>query len=405
MQTLELDGRAELRTGAASGLMALTGNPGRAPLCPPGLVRGLDRAAALVAQWSGECGSPVEPDWADLVTARAGVLGLQRRGRVSANGTCRLLRGPDGFMALNLPRPEDRAAVDAVVEGCAGDDPWEAVQGALAGSSVAEIVERARLLGVPAAPLGSGALPDSPWSAHPRWERSGRWSVEQLRVVDLSSMWAGPLAAMLLSSAGAEVVKVESTSRPDGARAAAGFYGSLHSSDQEELTLDFGTGDGRRRLGHLLGQADVVIESSRPRALEQLGAGPDDVERRAGRVWLSITGYGRQAPGRDWVAFGDDAAVAGGLVAWEDEEHPVFCGDALADPVTGLLAAAAVFEAVAGGGGVLLDVSMQACAASVVPAPAVPATAADIDDDGWHVTVDGVRVPVRDRGAEAQPAR
>jgi hypothetical protein len=61
-------------------------------------------------------------------------------------------------------------------------------------------------------------------------------------------------------------------------------------------------------------------------------------------------------------------------------------------------------EAVASGGGVVVDVSMQACAASLAPR-AGPSPAAAWDDEGWHVVVDGVRVPVRDAAGAAQPAR
>ena len=57
-----------------------------------------------------------------------------------------------------------------------------------------------------------------------------------------------------------------------------------------------------------------MIETSRPRALAALGLAPEMIPHRHGQVWLSITGYGRAAPER--VAFGDDAAVAGGLVGW-----------------------------------------------------------------------------------------
>ncbi len=399
-----LDSAADLRRAAMSGIMALAGRADGPPLCPPGLVSGLDRLAATVAHWSAEVGDAVEVDWAELVTVRAALLGLRRRGRISANGTCRLLRGRDGWMALNLARPEDRTAVDAITEQRTGGDPWEAVQGAARTRSAAEMVGRARLLGVPAALLGcpdpGARLPP----ARRRWPSAGRRKVAELRIVDVSSMWAGPLAAMLLAEAGGQVVKVESISRPDGARAARGFYRALHRDDQSVVTIEPGTVEGRRRLRDLLGQADVVIESSRPRALEQLGCGPDEVEGRHGRVWLSITGYGRAEPGGHWVAFGDDAAVAGGLVAWEEGGQPVFCGDALADPLSGMAAAAAAFEAVAKGGGVVLDVSMQACAASLATAP-VLSTSAELRHGDWYVTVDGDRVPVRDRAGEAQLAR
>ena len=63
----------------------------------------------------------------------------------------------------------------------------------------------------------------------------------------------------------------------------------------------------------------MVIEASRPRALAQLGLAPEMIPHRDGQVWLSITGYGRAAPER--AAFGDDAAVAGGLVGWIDGER------------------------------------------------------------------------------------
>ena len=64
-------------------------------------------------------------------------------------------------------------------------------------------------------------------------------------------------------------------------------------------------------LRELLAVADIVIEGSRPAALARRRLGPDDVAPRPGRIWLRITGYdaARRRP-----AFGDDAAVAGGLV-------------------------------------------------------------------------------------------
>ncbi|WP_433761301.1 CoA transferase [Nocardia sp. CA-135398] len=187
-------------------------------------------------------------------------------------------------------------------------------------------------------------------------------------VVDLSSMWAGPLCAHLLGRAGARVVKVESTRRPDGARRGdPRFFDWLHAG-HEQISVDFHTPEGQARLRELLSTADVVIEASRPRALAQLGLAPGERVHRDGQVWLSLTGYGRAEPMR--VAFGDDAAVAGGLVGWEAGE-PVFCGDAIADPLTGICAALAVCCAVRGGGGQLIDLSMRATAAAFASAPAL----------------------------------
>ncbi|WP_327100569.1 CoA transferase [Nocardia vinacea] len=187
-------------------------------------------------------------------------------------------------------------------------------------------------------------------------------------VVDLSSMWAGPLCAHLLGRAGARVVKVESPRRPDGARRGdPRFFDWLHGG-HEQIAVDFHTPAGQETLRELVSTADVVIEASRPRALAQLGLAPGDRVHRDGQVWLSLTGYGRAEPMR--VAFGDDAAVAGGLVGW-DAGEPVFCGDAIADPLTGICAALAVCCAVLGGGGQLIDLSMRATAAAFASAPAL----------------------------------
>ena len=139
-----------------------------------------------------------------------------------------------------------------------------------------------------------------------------------LTVVDLSSLWAGPLCGQLLAAAGARVIKVESTTRPDGARHGPKAFFELMHRGKEFLAFDFSTTAGRAALADVLGAADVVIEASRPRALEQLGI---IAASSPARVWLSITGYGRDLPVR--VAFGDDAAVAGGLVAYA-EQGPVF---------------------------------------------------------------------------------
>jgi crotonobetainyl-CoA:carnitine CoA-transferase CaiB-like acyl-CoA transferase len=201
-------------------------------------------------------------------------------------------------------------------------------------------------------------------------------------VVDLSSMWAGPLCARLLGLAGARVVKVESAGRPDGARAGdQRFFDWLHGGHRS-VVVDFLSASGRAALAALVGRADVVIESSRPRALAALGLAPEAIAHRDGQVWLSITGYGRAGAAADRVAFGDDAAVAGGLVGWEGDGEPVFCADAIADPLTGVAGALAVARSAAAGGGELIDLPMRAVAASFAAAPDVAHGAHEMRPDG-----------------------
>ena len=187
--------------------------------------------------------------------------------------------------------------------------------------------------------------------------------VEGLLVADLSSLWAGPLCGQLLARAGAVVVKVESPSRPDGTRRGEPAFFDWMNSGKLSYAVDF-DGD-TEALRRLLDAADIVIEGSRPAALQRRGLSADDMPGRTGRIWLRISGY-RDQPDRP--AFGDDAAVAGGLVG-AAADGPVFCGDAIADPLTGLEAVRAVGQSLRRGGGEVIDVSMAQVAARYAALP------------------------------------
>jgi hypothetical protein len=361
--------------------MWLTGHEAGPPLLP----------AADVPAAAGAVGGV---DASVLLFGRSRLLGLSRHGRISAGGTARLLRCADGWTAVNLARPEDLDSVAAIIESDDGGEPLAALEAAARSFASVALADRCQLLGVPAAAVGTRTGEPAV-----RLERVGAGrSTGATRpfVVDLSSLWAGPLVAHLLGRAGAEVVKVESRARPDGARnGVPAFFDWLHAGHRS-VVVDFASGEGRRDLRRLVEMADVVIASSRPRALAQLGIEPDDVVASGvGRIWVGITGYGARGDDGDRVAFGDDAAVAGGLVARDAAGDPVFCGDALADPLTGLYAAAAVQAAMAAGGGFRIDVSMADVAAHVAGLPAQWGPAAvRRASDGWVVEHGGDTIPV-----------
>src|SRR5262249_40930318 len=153
----------------------------------------------------------------------------------------------------------------------------------------ADFAERARLLGLATAPLVWPTAPRQPlasldasrdpagtYTTHRRWGAGPVRSEERWRVGDLSSLLAGPLAARVLAEAGATVTKLESATRPDSARDTPHFYNWLHAPAETVVQVDLATQAGRQEAGALIDEADVVIEASRPRALEQLGLGPDD---------------------------------------------------------------------------------------------------------------------------------
>jgi hypothetical protein len=377
----------------SSGLAYLTGLSDG----PPDFSRAnvLDRAGQVAAAIGGGTGAAI------LLTGRAGLLGLTRAGRVSTGGATRLLATRDGWCAITLSRPDDVACVPALLHADeVPADPWPMLQRWAAARPVSAIIERAGLLDIPVAALGEAA------AAPPRIRQMGARSSPHgpagLLVTDLSSMWAGPLCGHLLARAGATVVKVESPRRPDGTRAGNRAFFNWMNGEKLSYCLDLDR--EADELRELLAVSDIVIEGSRPAALARRRLGADDVAPRAGRIWLRINGYDERS-GRP--AFGDDAAVAGGLVGY-GIGGPVFVGDAIADPLTGLEATLAVVESLGRGGGEVIHVSMAAVAAtyaalpttasvSARPAPAPPAPAATVSAAELGADNDEVRRLVSER--------
>ncbi|WP_313888786.1 CoA transferase [Mycolicibacterium sp. CBMA 226] len=351
-----------VRDWSASGLAALTGMRDG----PPDVSRAavLSRARAVASGLSSRLGIAV--DAAELLVGRAALSGLHRQGRISAGGATRLIAGRDGWFALTLARPDDVAAVPALLESdVPADHLWPAITEWAGRRLVADVAERARLLGLPIGVLGetaAAALVVRRYGNRKPFQDYGR-----LLVVDLSSMWAGPLCGQLLARAGATVVKVESPARPDGTRQGERRFFDWMNSGKLCYAVDFGQPEDLREL---LSVADVVIESSRPDALVNRGLGPTDIQARDGRVWLRVTGHGTEGEHAHRVGFGDDAAVSGGLIGHDPAgSGPVFCGDAIADPLTGIHAALEVAESLQRGGGEIVEVALAAVAAEYATLP------------------------------------
>ena len=302
-----------------------------------------------------------------LLAERAAMAALRRRGTTSCGGSSRLLAVGDDWLAVTLARSTDVELVPAWIESDdVGGDVWASVREALRRTTAEQVVARGRGLGLPITRVGEVMAADRAGVVASRRGDASPLDSPPL-VVDLSALWAGPLCARLLGHRGARVVKVESVTRLDGARAGpAEFFDLLHAGHCS-VALDFADGDGVQRLRGLIAAADVVIDSSRPRALEQLGISVDELlaEESGPRVWVSITGYGREVHGGLATAFGDDAAAAGGLVAWGTDGAPRFAADAIADPLTGLAAGSAAVDALVAGGRWLVDAALARVAASV----------------------------------------
>ena len=324
-------------------------------------------AAEELAERSRRLGREVSVDVDELLFGRAALLGFEPRGRISANGTCRLLATVDGWAAVNLARSDDVASVPAILGRWVEGDPWVALEAAATGMPSRDLVDQAQLLGVPAAALGERTATIRP--PLPVLATAGR--VRARRAVTRTDLGARSVAG----AAGRRplVVVGGSAVRPAarGGRG-RGRQGREHGSPRRRprharvlLPAQRGQGRSGRSTSAARTGAPSSIGSCRLRtwsssrrdrgALRQLGIVAEEVVGRTGATWVSITGYGREGPDGDRVAFGDDAAVAGGLVGTDASGDPVFFGDAVADPITGLFAALGVMASLETGGGRLLD--------------------------------------------------
>jgi hypothetical protein len=327
----------------------------------------LNALSARIAALSAELGRRVDVG-ALGVTDRRGHLALRPPGLRSPNGACRLIRAADGWIAVNLAREEDQDLVPAWLRCDYGVEPWPAIAALARTRGWRELVSDAALLGLPVAGVGEvtcETLEPPLLSLGVGASAPRRWP---LKVVDLSALWAGPLCGAVLAAMGASVAKVESVRRPDPTRATTPDFFRRLNGAKSDLILDMTQADGLARLRGEVLTADVLITSARPRAFAPLGLAPEEVfAGNPDLVWVAITGYGWTGEAASRVAFGDDAAAAGGLVRWTNTGAPRFLGDALADPVTGLAAVAGALRGLMSGGGVLVDAALARCAAGGPP--------------------------------------
>ncbi|MGE2720561.1 CoA transferase [Mycolicibacterium celeriflavum] len=143
-----------------------------------------------------------------------------------------------------------------------------------------------------------------------------RTPFEGLRVLDMTSFWAGPSCTHMLALLGAEVIHVESTARPDGTRLIAGvpiteeqwwerspIFSGLNTN-KKSVTLDIRSQRGVELLRRLITTCDVIVENYTPRVLDQIGLDFDAVHRlRPDAIVMRMPGFGLDGPWRDKPAF------------------------------------------------------------------------------------------------------
>ncbi|MFG2174656.1 CaiB/BaiF CoA transferase family protein [Streptomyces niveus] len=178
-----------------------------------------------------------------------------------------------------------------------------------------------------------------------------------LRVLDLATLFAGPLAATMLGDFGAEVIKVEHPKRPDPSRGhgpakdGVGLWWKILGRNKRTITLDLATPPGRDLLLRLAADADVVVENFRPGTLEKWGLGWADLSAANPRLVLTrVTGFGQFGPYSHRPGFGTLAEAMSGFAAMtgEPEGPPTLPPFGLADSIAALATAYAVMTALNG---------------------------------------------------------
>ena len=174
-----------------------------------------------------------------------------------------------------------------------------------------------------------------------------------IRVLDISTVYAAPITAMLLGDFGADVIKVEhpcgDPARSHGAnKDGHGLWWKVISRNKRCVTLNLGTPEGQQIFRALARGADVLVENFRPGVLERWGLGPERLHAfNPGLIVLRVTGFGQSGPYSRRRAFGTLAEAMSGFAHQTGEEDgpPTLPPFGLADGVSGIAGAFAVVTA------------------------------------------------------------
>ncbi|MFM9037630.1 MAG: CaiB/BaiF CoA transferase family protein [Actinomycetota bacterium] len=190
-----------------------------------------------------------------------------------------------------------------------------------------------------------------------------------LRVLDISTVIAGPNCSRYLADFGAEVIKVERPDTGDSLRNMAwkdprdgvGLWWKLANRNKRTIALDLKAADDRDVFLRLARDAHVVVENFRPGALERLGLGPDELHAiNPTLVITRVSGFGQTGPYAQRPGFASIAESMSGFAAVNGEADgpPMLPAIALTDEITGLVGAFATMVALHSGIGQVVDTNL-----------------------------------------------
>lgn len=180
-----------------------------------------------------------------------------------------------------------------------------------------------------------------------------------VRVIDITSWWAGPMAAMILADLGAEVIKIEAVQKMDAWRTTLSDPTSptpwetspLYNAagrNKLSLTIDLTNPRGADLLRGLVAQSDLLIENMQPKVLPSLGLGYEALRaENPALIMVSQSGFGQTGPWRDYASLAQvGESLAGvGLITGREDGPPMIAGNFIGDPLSATHAAFAAIVA------------------------------------------------------------
>jgi crotonobetainyl-CoA:carnitine CoA-transferase CaiB-like acyl-CoA transferase len=210
-----------------------------------------------------------------------------------------------------------------------------------------------------------------------------------LKILDLTTFWAGGYLTCYLGAFGADVVKLESIQRPDGFRFSGAYphegedwyersaLWQATNLNKRDITLDLTSARGRELACRLAEQADVVVENFSPRVVEQFGLDYQSlIALRPDIIAVRMPGFGLDGPWRDWVGWALNIEQVSGMSAVTGYADGPPCNvQGPADPIVGVHAGVALLAALdhrrRTGEGQLIEVAQIEVGAAVTAEPVI----------------------------------
>jgi crotonobetainyl-CoA:carnitine CoA-transferase CaiB-like acyl-CoA transferase len=199
-------------------------------------------------------------------------------------------------------------------------------------------------------------------------------SLEGVRIVDFTWVMAGPMATKMLGAMGAEIIKIESSKRPEFVQRDGMF--AVINRNKRSCTVDFTSAEGQQVVRDLVAQSDIVVENFSGGVLGKYGLSYDDLRKvKPDLIFVSASGLGRTGPQRDALAYGSLLQGYSGRVSMIGQLNPALEAmgilPAWTDPITALWEVFAILAALPNraqtGEGAYVDMSMLEGTVALLP--------------------------------------